>query len=94
MPQLPQATGFVLPGEHEPVHAPLEHVSFTHATALLHCPHESHVSTPFVVVLHCFVPGVHTGADGQEHGSQPQDVLHVCVPYVLHACVVFTAHDP
>jgi hypothetical protein len=85
VPQLPQGTGFVVPGAHDPVHAPAEHVSPTHATALPHWPHASHVCTPLVLVLHCLAPGVHTGALAQEQGCHEQFVPHVCVPYVLHA---------
>jgi hypothetical protein len=83
VPQLPQGTGLVAPGAHEPEHAPPEHVSFTQATALPHWPHASHVCTPLLVALHCLEPGVQTGADGHEQGCQEQFVPHVCVPYVL-----------
>jgi hypothetical protein len=94
VPQLPHETWFVVPGAHEPVHAPPMHVSFMQSTAVPHWPHASHVCTPLLVALHCLAPGVHTGALGQEHGPQPQDGVHVCVPYVLHACVAFAAHAP
>jgi hypothetical protein len=43
VPQAPHATLFVVPGAHEPVHAPPMHVSFVHATAVPHWPHASHV---------------------------------------------------
>ena len=84
VPQLAQGMGFVLPGEHEPVHAPPEHVSLMQATAFPHWPHASHVCTPLLVGLHCLEPGVQAGADGHEQGCQEQFVPHVCVPYVLH----------
>jgi hypothetical protein len=31
--------------------------------------------------------GVHVGFGGHEHAPQLQSDPHVCVPYVLHACV-------
>jgi hypothetical protein len=94
VPQLVQGIGLVLPGAHDPEHAPFEQVSFTHATALPHWPHPSHVSTPFVVLLQRFAPGVQTGADGHEQPCQVQSVPQVCVPYVLHVWVAFGAHAP
>jgi hypothetical protein len=94
VPHLPQEIEFVVPGAHEPVQAPPMHVSFVQSTAALHCPQASHVCTPLLVALHCFEPGVQTGAKGQEHGCHPQLASHVCVPYVLHACVAFGAQTP
>src|SRR5580698_8746038 len=85
--------GLVVPGAHEPVHAPLTHVSPVHGTAVVpHWPHELHVCTP--LPSHWVAPGVHTGADGQEHVCHSQLEPHVCVPYVLHVCVAFAAHAP
>ena len=41
------------------------------------------------------MPGVHTGVDGHEQAPQVHvDELHVCDPYVLHACVAFGAQAP
>jgi hypothetical protein len=44
-----------------------------------------------LVVLHCVVPGVQTGAPVHEHVPQVQLARQVCAPYVLHACVAFGA---
>jgi hypothetical protein len=43
---------------------------------------------------HCACPGVHAGAEGHEHVPQAQLAVQVCVPYVLHPCVVDGMHAP
>jgi hypothetical protein len=43
VPQLVHGIGFVVPGAHDPVHAPETHVSFAHGIAFPHWPHASHV---------------------------------------------------
>lgn len=60
VPQLPQADMRVWPGAHTPLHAPLTHVWFMHATALPHCPVASHVCTPLLELEHCVLPGTQT----------------------------------
>jgi hypothetical protein len=63
-----------------------------HDTGLPHWPHGSHVCTP--LPEHCFAPGEHTGIDPHEHEPHAQLMLHVSLPYVLHACVALGAHAP
>jgi hypothetical protein len=57
-----------------------------------HCPHTSQV-----MVLHPLwqlSPGVHWAAPVHEQSSHAQPVLHVCVPYVLHAWLAPGAQTP
>jgi hypothetical protein len=66
---------------------------WVHVPPETHCPHASHVWAP--PVPHCTAPGVHTGVAGlHEQSPHAHCALHVCDPYVLHACVVLGAHGP
>jgi hypothetical protein len=80
------------PGVHDPLHIPPTQVPLPHATGLPYCPHAPHVSTP--PDAHCACPGVHAGVVGHEHVPQAQLAVQVCVPYVLHPCVVVGTHAP
>jgi hypothetical protein len=75
------------------VHTPPLHTPLVHGTGLPYCPHAPHVSTP-PLGPHCVCPGLQAGADGHEHVPHAQLAVHVCMPYVLHPCVVVGAHAP
>lgn len=40
------------------------------------------------------MPGLHAGAEGHEHVPHAQLAVHVCEPYVLHACVAAGTQAP
>lgn len=65
-----------------------------HAVGLPHWPHELQVCK--LLPEHCVFVGVHTANPVQEHGPQPQPVLHFCVPYEFdgHGCVDVGEHVP
>ena len=54
----PLLTHWVVPGMHEPVHAPDTHAWFTHAVALCHVPDVVHVCG-CVLDAHCVCPWPH-----------------------------------
>ncbi len=47
-----------------------------------------------MVPVHCVAPGVQTGAAPHEQAPHVPLEVHVCVPYVLQACVWLGAHEP
>jgi hypothetical protein len=107
VPQLPQATGFVCPGAHEPTQAPLTHVLLPHGVGV---PHEVsvHVWTP--LPEHCVWPMVHvpwhcpftqvplahaTPGPHWPHGSQVStSAPEHCVPWGVHAGLEGQEHAP
>ncbi len=75
---------FLVPGVQPllPVHVP-------------HWPHESHVCVPRLQLpQRCVVPGVQTGAEGQEQAPHWHEESQVSLPYVLQDCVLFGAQTP
>jgi len=81
----------VAPGTQTPVHAPLTHAEFVQADAVLHCPLEPHVCTPFPA--HCLAPGVQTPVHEPFWHAWFEHVVPFCqVPVLSHVCGVCPLH--
>jgi hypothetical protein len=88
--QQPPAQVTTLHGWHPP---PMHTWDPQGAPLAAHWPHASHAAGA-LATQPPIEPGVHTAADGHEHGPHAHAVEHVCIPYVLHAPVEAGAHAP
>jgi hypothetical protein len=86
----PFVTHCVLPGTHVPVHAPLTHAEFVHATAADQLPVVSQVCTP--LPEHCVVPGTQMPEQAPDAHPNWHGESGPHAPLALHVSTALLAH--